>query len=224
MFDQESMPAAVSGDFSALKIGILAVQGGVAEHQHMLESLGVTTVLVRRKEHLSGLDGLVLPGGESTTISKLLQLGGLFEPLQELLRQGLPAYGTCAGMIMLAEKVENTRSDTPPLGVLPIAVERNAFGRQVDSFEAALDFAGIDGKIPAVFIRAPRVSAVFGDTKVLSVVPGNPEQGLPERIVAVQCGNLLATSFHPEVSGDHRVHKYFLQLVQAQRARAAKNV
>lgn len=192
-------------------IGILAVQGGVREHQRTLDELNIEHRAVRRVEHLEGLNGLILPGGESTTMSKLLELGGLLEPLRSALAQGLPAYGTCAGMILLASQVLNTRLDAHWLGAIDMDVRRNAFGRQVDSFEADLDFSGVEGKVPAVFIRAPWVERVGDDVAVLSRVPSGEHAGA---IVGVQQGNVMATSFHPEVSGDTRVHAYFASLVE----------
>lgn len=192
-------------------IGILAVQGGVREHQRTLDELNIEHRAVRRVEHLEGLNGLILPGGESTTMSKLLELGGLLEPLRSALAQGLPAYGTCAGMILLASQVLNTRRDAHWLGAIDMDVRRNAFGRQVDSFEADLDFAGVEGTVPAVFIRAPWVERVGDDVAVLSRVPSGEHAGA---IVGVQQGNVMATSFHPEVSGDTRVHAYFASLVE----------
>lgn len=192
-------------------IGILAVQGGVREHQRTLDELNIEHRAVRRVEHLEGLNGLILPGGESTTMSKLLELGGLLEPLRSALAQGLPAYGTCAGMILLASQVLNTRPDAHWLGAIDMDVRRNAFGRQVDSFEADLDFAGVEGTVPAVFIRAPWVERVGDDAAVLSRVPSGEHAGA---IVGVQQGNVMATSFHPEVSGDTRVHAYFASLVE----------
>ena len=192
-------------------IGIWAVQGGVREHQRTLDELNIEHRAVRRVEHLEGLNGLILPGGESTTMSKLLELGGLLEPLRSALAQGLPAYGTCAGMILLASQVLNTRPDAHWLGAIDMDVRRNAFGRQVDSFEADLDFAGVEGTVPAVFIRAPWVERVGDDVAVLSRVPSGEHAGA---IVGVQQGNVMATSFHPEVSGDTRVHAYFASLVE----------
>lgn len=192
-------------------IGILAVQGGVREHQRTLDELNIEHRAVRRVEHLEGLNGLILPGGESITMSKLLELGGLLEPLRSALAQGLPAYGTCAGMILLASQVLNTRPDAHWLGAIDMDVRRNAFGRQVDSFEADLDFAGVEGTVPAVFIRAPWVERVGDDVAVLSRVPSGEHAGA---IVGVQQGNVMATSFHPEVSGDTRVHAYFASLVE----------
>lgn len=191
-------------------IGVLAVQGGVAEHERTLDALGVAHRQIRRVEHLDGIDGIILPGGESTTISKLLELGGLLEPLRKAIQDGLPAYGTCAGMIMLSSEILDTRADAHNLGALDITVRRNAFGRQVDSFEADLEFEGIEGEVPAIFIRAPWVERVGEGVQVLATVPSGPAEGA---IVAVRSGNVMATSFHPEVSGDTRVHQYFLDVV-----------
>ena len=191
-------------------IGILALQGGVREHEQALDRIGVEHRQVRRIEHLEGLDGLILPGGESTTMSKLLELGGLLEPLRELLSGGLPVYGTCAGMILLAREVLDTRADAHSFGVLDVTVRRNAFGRQVDSFETDLDFSGITDPVHAVFIRAPWVERVGPDVEVLAAVPDGPAEGA---VVAVRSGNALATSFHPECTGDTRVHELFRDMV-----------
>ncbi|MBN9643373.1 pyridoxal 5'-phosphate synthase glutaminase subunit PdxT [Corynebacterium mendelii] len=188
-------------------IGILALQGGVAEHERSLGALGVKSRLVRRREHLTGIDALIFPGGESTTMSKLLVLGGLYEPVKQLLDGGLPAYGTCAGMILLASRVENTRDDAVSFGAIDMTVKRNAFGRQVDSFESDLTVTGIDGKVHAVFIRAPQVIECGADCEVLARVDQGPAAGA---IVAVAHNNVLATSFHPEVTDDTRVHELFI--------------
>ncbi|MBV7293339.1 pyridoxal 5'-phosphate synthase glutaminase subunit PdxT [Corynebacterium sp. TAE3-ERU16] len=193
-------------------IGILALQGGVREHEQALDRIGVEHRQVRRIEHLEGIDGLILPGGESTTMSKLLELGGLLEPLRELLSGGLPVYGTCAGMILLAREVLDTRADAHSFGVLDVTVRRNAFGRQVDSFETDLDFSGISDPVHAVFIRAPWVERVGPDVEILAVVPDGPAEGA---VVAVRSGNALATSFHPECTGDTRVHALFRDMVAA---------
>lgn len=193
-------------------IGVLAVQGGVAEHERTLDALGVEHRQVRRVEHLEGLDGIILPGGESTTMSKLLELGGMLEPLKAAIENGLPAYGTCAGMILLSSEILDTRPDAHSLGALDITVRRNAFGRQVDSFEADLEFSDIADPVRAVFIRAPWVERVAEDVEVLATVPAGAAAGA---IVAVRSGHVMATSFHPEVSGDTRVHEYFLELVKA---------
>lgn len=187
-----------------MRIGVLALQGGVAEHERVLADLGVDTVMVRRPAHLDGIDGIILPGGESTTQSKLLRSEGLADPLADALAAGLPAYGTCAGMILLAGTVLDTRDDAVRLGALDATVRRNAFGRQVDSFEADLDFTGIADPVHAVFIRAPQVTDVGDGVEVLARAPGG-------EIVAVRDGHVMATSFHPECQpGETRVHRLFL--------------
>ncbi len=197
------------------RIGVLALQGDVREHLAALTASGAQASSIRRAAELDELDGIVIPGGESTTMSKLLDVFGLFDPLQQRLRDGLPAYGSCAGMIMLASTILDTRPDARHLDALDITVRRNAFGRQVESFETDLDFTGItdaDGvRMRAVFIRAPWVESVAPDVEVLATVPDGPAQG---RIVAVRQGKVLATSFHPEVTGDRRVHEYFVDLVR----------
>lgn len=197
------------------RIGVLALQGDVREHLAALTAAGARAATVRRPAELDEIDGIVIPGGESTTMSKLLQVFGLFDPLQQRLRDGLPAYGSCAGMIMLASMILDTRPDARHLDAIDITVRRNAFGRQVESFETDLEFAGItdvDGvPMRAVFIRAPWVESVAPDVEVLATVPDGPAEG---RIVAVRQGHVLATSFHPEVTGDRRVHEYFVAMVR----------
>ena len=190
-----------------MKIGVLALQGDFAEHIAMLQRLKVDAAEVRLPEHLKGLDGLIIPGGESTTIGKLATDFGLMEPLREF-GQRHAIWGTCAGAIFLSK---DARRSQPLLNLMDIQVERNAFGRQVDSFEADLDVpelkavTGKNGPYHAVFIRAPIISSVGGDTKVLAATADN-------RIVAAQQGHLLATSFHPELTRDARFHEYFLSL------------
>ncbi|GAB2517823.1 pyridoxal 5'-phosphate synthase glutaminase subunit PdxT [Nocardia heshunensis] len=196
-------------------IGVLALQGDVREHVHALEACGAHAVPVRRESELAAVDGLVIPGGESTTISKLLEVFDLLEPLRQRLAEGLPAYGSCAGMILLASEVLDTRPDMQVLRGIDMTVRRNAFGRQVDSFETDLDFAGLDSAVRAVFIRAPWVEAVADGVEVLATVPSGPAAG---RIVAVRQGNVIATSFHPEVTGDLRVHKLFVDTAVRPRA------
>ena len=191
-------------------IGVLAVQGDVREHVAMLRDLGAEVITVRRPAEVERIDALVIPGGESTVMDKLVRAFGLLEPLQRRLRQGMPAYGSCAGMIMLADRLTDARADQQTLGGLDITVRRNAFGRQVDSFEQDLDFAGLDGPVHAVFIRAPWVEEAGPGVEVLARVSGGPAAG---RIVAVRQGNLLATSFHPEVGGDRRIHAEFVKIV-----------
>ncbi|AZZ82089.1 MULTISPECIES: pyridoxal 5'-phosphate synthase glutaminase subunit PdxT [Gordonia] len=198
------------------RIGVLALQGDVREHVHALEASGADALPIRRRSELDEIDGIVIPGGESTTMSKLLGIFDLFDPLAERLSDGLPAYGSCAGMIMLASTILDTRPDARHLDALDITVRRNAFGRQVESFETDLDFVGITDRagaqpMRAVFIRAPWVESISPDVEVLARVPEGPAEG---RIVAVRQGNVLATSFHPEVTGDRRVHEYFVQMVR----------
>ncbi|PXX55636.1 pyridoxal phosphate synthase yaaE subunit [Nocardia tenerifensis] len=193
-------------------IGVLALQGDVREHLAALAHCGAEPVLVRRPSELAEVDALVLPGGESTAISKLLEVFELLEPLRARLRDGMPAFGSCAGMILLADEVLDTRPDAKHLSGIDMTVRRNAFGRQVDSFEVDLDFAGLDdGPMRAVFIRAPWVERAGDGVEVLATVPDGPFAG---RIVAVREGNVLATSFHPEVTGDLRVHRMFVDLVR----------
>lgn len=197
------------------KIGVLALQGDVREHFSALHACGADAVGVRRVSELRSIDGLVIPGGESTTISRLLTVFEVLEPLRELLSEGLPAFGSCAGMIMLASEVLDTRPDAQHLDAIDMTVRRNAFGRQVDSFETDLEFAGIDGeKMRAVFIRAPWVERAGDGVDVLATVPNGPAAG---RIVAVRQGAVVATSFHPEVTGDLRVHDLFVDIVRKAR-------
>jgi 5'-phosphate synthase pdxT subunit len=190
---------------SALTIGVLAVQGDVREHVRVLTSLGAQAHGIRRPTELTELDGLVIPGGESTTMDKLVRAFDLFEPLRALIAGGLPVYGSCAGMIMLADRIAEGRPDQQTLGGLDITVRRNAFGRQVDSFEEDIPFAGVEGgPMRAVFIRAPWVEDAGDGVDVLARAAG--------KIVAVRQGALLATSFHPEVTGDTRVHELFVEM------------
>ncbi len=189
-------------------IGVLALQGDVREHLVALAGLGVTARPVRRPSELAELDGIVVPGGESTTICRLLDVFELREPLSRRLADGLPAFGSCAGMIVLATGILDGRADQLPLGAIDIVVRRNAFGRQVDSFETDLEIDGVpDGVVRAVFIRAPWVERTGPGVRVLAAVGEHP--------VAVREGNVLATSFHPEVSGDDRLHALFLQIVES---------
>jgi 5'-phosphate synthase pdxT subunit len=230
------------------RIGVLALQGDVVEHLRMLEESGAQALRVRRPEELCGLRGLVVPGGESTTIAKLARTFEVFEPLRLAIKAGLPVYGSCAGLILLADRVADGTADQETFGGLDILVRRNAFGRQVDSFEAdlALDAdiaepapkgagiaepapkgAGIAEPAPkgagiaqpgipfrAVFIRAPWVEETGPEVQVLGRVHHTEADGALGRIVAVRQGNLLATSFHPELTGDDRVHRYFVDLVR----------
>jgi pyridoxal 5'-phosphate synthase pdxT subunit len=187
------------------KIGVLALQGDVREHTQALVELGAHPVAVRQPEDLAGIDGLILPGGESTAIALLLVSSGLWDPLAERLTAGMPAFGTCAGMILLATEVLDGRPDQPRFAVADIAVRRNAFGRQVDSFEADLTVAGL-GREPmhAVFIRAPLVERTGSGVEVLATVDG-------DRPVVCRQGPVLVSSFHPELSGDLRMHDQFVK-------------
>jgi 5'-phosphate synthase pdxT subunit len=181
----------------------------------VLQDLDVNAITVRRPAELEACDGLVIPGGESTTMAKLARTFELFEPLQKRIAGGMPTFGTCAGMIMLAERVEDGTADQETLGGLDITVRRNAFGRQVQSFESELDFAGLGEPVHAVFIRAPWVEEIGPGVEVLARVDAGPEvePGAAGRIVAVRQGHLMATSFHPEVDSDGRVHRVFVDLV-----------
>ncbi|MFI7455139.1 pyridoxal 5'-phosphate synthase glutaminase subunit PdxT [Nonomuraea sp. NPDC049714] len=186
-------------------IGVLALQGDVREHVRMLQEAGASATAIRRPGELDAVDGLVIPGGESTTMGKLAETFDLLQPLRMRIKEGMPAYGSCAGMIMLADRIEDGAAGQQTIGGIDMVVRRNAFGRQIDSFEADLDFAG--SPLHAVFIRAPWVESVGADVDVL----GTAEPG--DRIVAVRQGPLLATSFHPELTGDPRVHRYFVDMV-----------
>ncbi|OSC74957.1 pyridoxal 5'-phosphate synthase glutaminase subunit PdxT [Streptomyces sp. BF-3] len=189
-------------------IGVLALQGDVREHLIALASADALARPVRRPEELAEVDGLVIPGGESTTMSKLAVLFGMMEPLRERVRAGMPVYGTCAGMILLAEKILDPRSGQETVGGIDMIVRRNAFGRQNESFEAAVEVAGIEGgPVEGVFIRAPWVESVGAEAEVIAEHGGH--------IVAVRRRNVLATSFHPELTGDHRVHALFVDMVRA---------
>jgi pyridoxal 5'-phosphate synthase pdxT subunit len=188
-------------------IGVFALQGDVREHVRALEAVGAKAVAVRRPAELEAVDGLIIPGGESTTMWKLAETFELLEPLRMRIKGGMPAYGSCAGMIMLADRIEGGIEGQQTIGGIDMVVRRNAFGRQVDSFEADIDFAG-RGEMRAIFIRAPWVESVGSDVEVLA----RAEPG--DRIVAVRQGPLLATSFHPELTGDVGVHSYFAEMVR----------
>ncbi|MGW2010971.1 pyridoxal 5'-phosphate synthase glutaminase subunit PdxT [Streptomyces nigrescens] len=191
-------------------IGVLALQGDVREHLVALAEADALARPVRRAEELDEIDGLVIPGGESTTMSKLAVVFGMLEPLRAFVRAGKPVYGTCAGMIMVADKLLDAREDQETFGGVDMIVRRNAFGRQNESFEAAIDVAGIPGgPVEGVFIRAPWVESVGGAVAVLATYDGHT--------VAVRQGNVLATSFHPELTGDHRVHALFVDMVRRAR-------
>jgi pyridoxal 5'-phosphate synthase pdxT subunit len=200
---------------TAPTIGVLALQGDVREHLRMLTGAGAEALPVRRREELDRVDGLVLPGGESTTMHKLAVAFDLFKPLRERIRGGLPAFGTCAGMILLADRIESGIAGQETLGGLDITVRRNAFGRQVDSFEADLEFTAFDSPFHAVLIRAPWVEKVGDDVEILARVGSGDAAG---RIVAVRQGPVLATSFHPEISGDDRLHRLFVGLASAEQS------
>ncbi len=193
-------------------IGVLALQGDVAEHLRVLDALDAHTVKVLSPDQLDTLDGLVVPGGESTTMSKLAVRYGLLEPLRKRIAAGMPAYGTCAGMIMLADRLLGAAADQQTVGGIDMSVRRNAFGRQTESFETAVHIDGLEGDpFDAVFIRAPWVESVGPGVTVLGEVPGPDEAG---RIVAVRQGGLMATSFHPELTGDTRIHRLFVDIVK----------
>ena len=197
-----------------MKIGVLALQGAFREHIEALRKLGAEAVEVRLPEQLEGLDGLIIPGGESTAIGKLAVTYGLQEAIRRYAQAGKPVYGTCAGMILLSRAVGR---DQPLLGVMDVQVQRNAFGRQLDSFETDLDIPALgDEKFPAVFIRAPKIESVGEGVSVLASLP----DGTP---VAAQQGNMLVTAFHPELTDDLRFHRYFLALVEAARQEAVSS-
>lgn len=196
-----------------LTIGVLAMQGAFADHARVLERLGAEARLVRSDADLRGLDGLVLPGGESTSMQILLERMGLWEPVRQLVLSGMPTLGTCAGMILLSRHVTDGREGQRSFGALPITVRRNGYGRQVDSFEAPLTFDALGAPFPGIFIRAPLVEDA-GGAEVLSTLDGHP--------VAVRQGRVMALGFHPELSGDDRLHRLFLELVASGGERAAE--
>ena len=197
------------------RIGVLALQGDVREHESALSAVGAEVMRVRSSIDLASVDALVIPGGESTTMSKLALSNGLMEPLREARRAGMPMYGSCAGMIMLADRVTDARTDQETIGGLDITVRRNAFGRQVDSFETDMDIVGVgDEPVHAVFIRAPWVESAGPEVEVLATIETGGDAGT---IVAVRQGPLLATSFHPELTGDHRIHRMFVEIVRRSR-------
>jgi 5'-phosphate synthase pdxT subunit len=193
---------------SAPLIGVLALQGDTREHLAALQEAGAEAITVRRRAELDAVDGLVLPGGESTAMSHLLRDFDLLDPLRARLADGLPAYGACAGMILLSSEILDAGAEgrqALPLGGIDMTVRRNAFGRQVDSFEGDIPFEGLDGTVRAVFIRAPWVERVGAGVQVLARAAGH--------VVAVRQGPVLATAFHPEVTGDRRVHRMFVDMV-----------
>lgn len=199
-----------------MKIGILAMQGDFAEHIIFISQLGVQSIEIRQPAQLAGLDGLIIPGGESTTILKLMHSYNLFHPIKELAKNGLPVMGTCAGMVLLAKKVSNPDINT--LSLMDVVVRRNAFGRQLESFESILSIPAIgDDSFPAVFIRAPLIENASSDVTILSRLPDS-------KIVAARQGNLLALSFHPELSNDSRIHRYFLEIVATYKSEGTREV
>jgi len=196
------------------RVGVLALQGAFIEHEKVLRLLGVETVEVRLPEHVEGLDGLIIPGGESTTIGQMAERWNLLEPIRALARSGRPLWGTCAGMILIAKEVVDGVPGQPLLELMDIAIRRNAFGRQVDSFEADLEVPVL-GEPPfhAVFIRAPVIERVGKEVEVLARLEPAPSGAEGDGgVVAVRQGNLLATAFHPELTDDDRFHRYFLGL------------
>jgi 5'-phosphate synthase pdxT subunit len=189
-----------------MKVGVLALQGDVREHIQSLLACGVEAVAVRRAQEIENVDALVLPGGESTTIAQLAEVFGIFDLIKEKIKNGMPVYGSCAGMILLASEILDAKEGQKSFGGLDITVRRNAFGRQVDSFESDIAFNdGSEQLIHAVFIRAPWVEKVSDSVEVLASVDAHP--------VAVRSKTALATSFHPELTGDHRIHRYFIEQV-----------
>lgn len=199
------------GNAKDLRVGVLAFQGDVREHILVLERLGAEVIKVRRPEELASIDGLVIPGGESSVMDKLVRLFGMYEPLKAAIVSGLPVFGTCAGLIMLSNNILDAMDDQKTLGGLDVDVRRNAFGTQIDSFETNLSMPTVtNDPIAATFIRAPIVERVGSGVTVLARLDDG-------RIVAVEEGNLLGISFHPEVNGDTRIHEYFLGRVAASR-------
>ena len=193
------------------RIGVLALQGDVREHFSAIENCGAIATEVKRPGDINNLDGLIIPGGESTTIAKLLRIFELFEPLQKALQNGLPVYGSCAGMILLAKKIIDGTSDQETLGIIDITVKRNAFGRQVDSFEQELQIAEIDSEpFNAIFIRAPWIEKIGADVKSLAQIKS---AGGLEHSVLARSKSVLVSSFHPELTGDLRVHRYFIDKI-----------
>jgi 5'-phosphate synthase pdxT subunit len=189
-----------------MKIGVLALQGDVREHLRALEAVGATPIAVRYPQEIADVDAVVLPGGESTTIGKLLDRFELLEPLTARADDGMPLYGTCAGAILMARQLTGGQDAPHRVGLMDIIVRRNAYGRQVDSFEADLDIEGVGQAFRAVFIRAPSIEGVGPEVKVLARHDGDP--------VLVRQGNLLASTFHPEMTGDNRVHELFLEMLE----------
>ena len=192
---------------SRLRAGVLALQGDVREHAGVLTALGAEVVAVRRPEQLAQIDAFVLPGGESSVIDKLSRLFGLREPIRAAIAAGLPVYGTCAGLILLADEVEGAVAGQQTFGGIDVTVARNAFGGQVESFETRLTVEGVEGEVAATFIRAPLVTRVGDGARVIATLPGGG-------VVGVSQGNLLGTSFHPEMNGETRLHERLLELAR----------
>lgn len=193
-------------------VGVLALQGGVREHISALAQCGVSVISVKTPEQLESVQGLVFPGGESTTIIKLAALYELVGPMKEKVRAGLPIFGTCAGMILLADRIEDGASEQETVGGLDVVVQRNAFGRQAESFESPVDLEGANKPFPGVFIRAPQVVALGPNVRVISTISVGSSAS---RIVGVAQGNLMATAFHPELTPDLRLHQLFVGLVKS---------
>ena len=198
-----------------MKVGVLALQGDIREHVSALIACGVYPTTIRRPNELAAVDALILPGGESTTIAQLAEIFDLYQPIQERIAAGMPVYGSCAGMILLADSVLDAKEGQKTFGGLDITVRRNAFGRQVDSFESDIAFDdGSDELMRAVFIRAPWVENIGSGVKVLARIDSHP--------VAVQSHNILATAFHPELTGDYRVHRYFIEEIARRALQAVR--
>jgi len=197
-------------------IGVLALQGDFREHLAVLNRLGVAAIKVRTVEELEAVSGLVIPGGESTVMHKLAVSYGLFQPIRDAIASGMPAFGTCAGLIMLANQITDGIEGQETFGGLDVTVQRNAFGHQVDSFEVDLPFKGVSGSVHAAFIRAPLITGVGGSAEIVAEIPADeihPSGG----VVGVRQGNLLGISFHPEVTGEDRVHQLFVDMVASAR-------
>lgn len=206
-------PPGLPADAGAPTIGVLALQGDVLEHLRMVRAAGAGAVVVKRPEALDGVDGLIIPGGESTTIGKLAEMYGLLEPLRKRIGDGLPTFGTCAGAILLSRTAlfhDGTPAQQPLIGALDASARRNAFGRQVASFEAQLHVEGLDAPMSAVFIRAPWFEQVGQEVDVLATVA----TAAGEKVVVVRQGDVLASAFHPELTGDGRLHELFVEMVR----------
>jgi 5'-phosphate synthase pdxT subunit len=190
-----------------VKVGVLALQGAFGLHVKALERLGIDAIEVRSLENFDASEALIIPGGESTTMSFLLESSGIFDSLRERSAEGMPILGTCAGMILLSSKITDGRSDQKPLNLMGIEIRRNGYGRQIDSFESDLSIEGFDGSFRGIFIRAPLVEAVSEEVEVLAEVNGRP--------VMCRQGSIIATSFHPELADDDRIHAEFLEMVSS---------